>query len=81
MPKRVPGLRHAGRPPEGRGDELLPQPRLPGPDASACSSHFAGRGAMDIEGLGESMAAPLLNARPREDVGDIYSLTKEQLPS
>ncbi len=41
--------------------------------------HFASRGAMDIEGLGESMAQQLLESKLVEDIGDVYSLTKEQL--
>jgi DNA ligase (NAD+) len=49
--------------------------------------HFAGRGAMDIEGLGESLAAQLLEKRNVNgaerrlinDVADLYSLTKEDL--
>jgi len=47
-------------------------------------THFASRGAMDIEGLGESMAYQLLNARVEgeplvDDIGDVYSLTKDKL--
>jgi DNA ligase (NAD+) len=41
--------------------------------------HFASRGAMDIEGLGESMAAQLLENKLVEDIGDVYSLTQERL--
>jgi DNA ligase (NAD+) len=41
--------------------------------------HFASRGAMDIEGLGESMAAQLLESGLVKDVADVYSLTTEQL--
>ena len=44
-------------------------------------THFAGRGAMDIEGLGESLASQLLNAGLVEDVADIYYLSKDQLLS
>jgi len=49
---------------------------------------FASRGAMDIRGIGESMAATLLkenvvkdgdNYRPVKDVSDIYYIDKEQL--
>jgi len=42
-------------------------------------THFAGRGAMDIEGLGEALARQLVDAGLVDDVGDIYSLRKEQL--
>jgi DNA ligase (NAD+) len=41
--------------------------------------HFAGRGAMDIEGLGERMAWTLFEERLVEDFADIYTLTKEAL--
>jgi DNA ligase (NAD+) len=34
---------------------------------------------MDIEGLGESMAYQLMNAKLVEDAGDLYKLTKEDL--
>jgi DNA ligase (NAD+) len=41
--------------------------------------HFAGRGAMDIEGLGESLAAELLRRGLVKDLADVYYLTKAQL--
>ncbi len=41
--------------------------------------HFASRGAMDIRGLGEATVQQLLEAGPVQDVGDLYSLTTEQL--
>ncbi len=41
--------------------------------------HFASRGAMDIEGLGEKVSAQLFDARLIADPADIYFLTKEQL--
>lgn len=40
---------------------------------------FTSRGAMDIRGIGESMAATLLREGLVKDVGDLYSLTREQL--
>ncbi|WP_322796470.1 NAD-dependent DNA ligase LigA [Tepidiforma sp.] len=43
--------------------------------------HFASRGAMDIEGLGEKMAVALYQSGLVENVGDLYDLTKEQLLS
>jgi DNA ligase (NAD+) len=39
--------------------------------------HFASRGAMDIEGLGEKLATQLCERGLVVDVADIYSLTKE----
>ncbi len=41
--------------------------------------HFASRGAMDIRGIGESMAATLLESGLVKDAADIYELTKEEL--
>jgi len=40
--------------------------------------HFAGRGAMDIEGLGEKMAVLLFNEGLVHDVADIYALNAEE---
>jgi DNA ligase (NAD+) len=36
--------------------------------------HFVGRGAMDIEGIGEKLAQALIDARLVKDVADIYRL-------
>ena len=41
--------------------------------------HFASRDAMDIEGLGESLAEQLYGAGLLKDAADIYLLRKEQL--
>jgi len=41
--------------------------------------HFASRGAMDIEGLGESVVGELLDKKLVKDLADIYFLKKEQL--
>lgn len=41
--------------------------------------HFAHRGAMDIEGLGESMVGQLVDAGLVKDISGIYDLTREQL--
>ena len=41
--------------------------------------YFASRGGMDIEGLGERTILSLSDLEFVEDVGDIYSLTEEQL--
>jgi DNA ligase (NAD+) len=41
--------------------------------------HFASRGAMDIEGLGEAMVEQLVRHGLIADASDIYSLTNEQL--
>ena len=41
--------------------------------------HFASRGGMDIEGLGERTVFALSDAGHVSDVGDLYSLTVDQL--
>ena len=41
--------------------------------------HFVGRGSMDIEGLGEKLALALIEAGLVHDIGDVYSITQEQL--
>ncbi|MEO5718377.1 MAG: NAD-dependent DNA ligase LigA [Chthoniobacterales bacterium] len=41
--------------------------------------HFASRGAMDIEGLGEAMVEQLVSKEFVRQVSDIYRLTSEQL--
>jgi DNA ligase (NAD+) len=41
--------------------------------------HFASRGAMDIEGLGEAMVEQLVRHGLIADASDIYGLTNEQL--
>lgn len=41
--------------------------------------HFASKGALDIEGMGEKNVLALLDAKLISDTADIYALTKEQL--
>ncbi|HEX2475566.1 MAG TPA: NAD-dependent DNA ligase LigA, partial [Lacipirellulaceae bacterium] len=41
--------------------------------------YFAGRSAMDIEGLGEKLAYQLVESGLVRDFGDLYDLTEEQL--
>ncbi len=41
--------------------------------------HFAGRGAMDIEGLGEALVDQLVSAGLVHDAADLYALTVPQL--
>ncbi len=44
-------------------------------------AHFASRGALDIEGLGEKMVTNLVESRLIADPADLFFLTKEQLVS
>jgi len=41
--------------------------------------HFASRGALDIEGMGEKNVAALVDAKLVHDLADMYALTKEQV--
>ncbi|MBN2414548.1 NAD-dependent DNA ligase LigA [bacterium] len=41
--------------------------------------HFSSRGAMDIEGLGESLVQALVDEKMVHDIGDIYSLRADDL--
>ena len=43
--------------------------------------HFASRGAMNIEGLGESLIAQVIEQGLVRDYADVYALTAEQLAS
>jgi len=43
--------------------------------------HFASRGAMNIEGLGESLVAQLISGGLVRDYADVYHLTADQLAS
>ena len=43
--------------------------------------HWASRGALDIEGMGEELIAKLIDAGLLHDVADFYQLTFEQLES
>jgi DNA ligase (NAD+) len=68
-----------------------PIERLPGEAASYCTNvdcpsrlreslfHFAGRGAMDIEGLGYKTARMLLDRGLVKDLADVYRLQAEDL--
>jgi DNA ligase (NAD+) len=57
--------------------------RCPNPSCPAQTQrriqHFAQRGAMDIEGMGESLIEQLVTANLVKDPADLYQLTLEQL--
>jgi len=68
-----------------------PLVRTPGEAATFCTNadcpaqrarrieHFASRGGMDIENLGERRVVQLIDAGLLRDAGDVYSLTYERL--
>ncbi len=70
-----------------------PVVRLPGEAAHRCSNpncpaqikesirHFASKGAMDIEGMGEKLINQLVDKGLIKDYGDLYRLSRETLAS
>ena len=64
--------------PEGEADTRCVEPACPF-QRDQRVIYFAGRGAMDIEGLGENTVFQLSDAGLLTDAGDIYSLTRDQL--
>ena len=63
---------------EGESDTFCTNFDCPGQRIQRIA-HFASRGAMDIEGLGEQRVIQLDRARLITDAGDLYSLTEEDL--
>ncbi|MCW1969215.1 MAG: NAD-dependent DNA ligase LigA, partial [Anaerolineae bacterium] len=63
---------------EGEVAFYCPNPDCPG-KLDRAIEHFVGRGAMDIEGLGEKIVAQLIDAELIADVADLYALEKSQL--
>ncbi|MEX0991470.1 MAG: NAD-dependent DNA ligase LigA [Actinomycetota bacterium] len=64
---------------EGAADYRCPNRRGCPMQGEEALFHFASRGAMDIEGLGFKTLTALRDRGLLEDVGDIYTLTAEQL--
>jgi DNA ligase (NAD+) len=63
---------------EGEAEHRCVEPACPY-QRDARIIHFASRGAMDIEGLGERTVFQLSDAGLVRDAADVYSLSKEQL--
>jgi DNA ligase (NAD+) len=78
MPKRCPACGGEVVRPEGEAMSYCVNPSCPA-QAFRWLTHFASRGAMDIEGLGEQWAAVLLERGLVEDPADVFFLTREQL--
>jgi DNA ligase (NAD+) len=79
MPKNCPSCGTPLVRPEGEAEWRCPN-QAGCPDQSVeWLFHFAGRGAMDIEGLGYMTGMALLNEGFIRDPADIYRLTDEQL--
>ncbi len=63
---------------EGEVAIYCPNPDCPG-KLDRAIAHYVGRGAMDIDGLGEKIVAQLIDAELVADVADIYTLDKPAL--
>lgn len=63
---------------EGEVAIYCPNPDCPG-KLDRAIAHYVGRGAMDIDGLGEKIVAQLIEAGLVADVADIYTLDKSGL--
>jgi DNA ligase (NAD+) len=64
--------------PEGEAVVRCPNPICPRKIEQQIE-HFASRGAMDIEGLGEKQCEQLTSSGLVKDVADLYTITAEQL--
>ena len=63
---------------EGESDTLCVNVDCPAQRAGRIE-HFCSRGAMDIEGFGEQRAELFTSSGLIDDIGDIYTLTEQQL--
>jgi DNA ligase (NAD+) len=78
FPTECPVCGHALVRPDGEADTRCPNISCPARVAGTIE-HFASRGAMDIEGLGEQRVRLFCQMGLVADVADVYSLTAEQL--
>ena len=78
MPARCPRCDAEVLRPEGDAVTYCPNPACPA-QAVRLIEHFASRGAMDIEGLGERLAVVLYDTGLVHDPGDLYSLMADQV--
>jgi len=78
MPERCPVCDTPVVRPEGEVMSYCPNRACPA-QIFRLLCHFAGRGAMDIEGLGEALADQLLKTGLVRDVADVYYLKKDDL--
>ncbi len=80
MPSECPDCRAPTARPEGEAMTYCFNTACPAQFARLFM-HFVSRGAMDIEGMGERLALAVIDAGLVKDVGDLYSITGEQLLS
>ena len=78
MPSECPVCGTAVVRPEGEAMHRCPNLSCPSQSSEALK-HFVSRGAMDMEGVGESLCESLLESGLVKDPADLYSLTKDDL--
>ncbi len=78
FPKACPACQSPLVRPEGEAHNFCQNPVCPA-QQQARIEHFASRGAMDIEGMGESRVALFLEHDFIADAGDIYSMPWDQI--
>ncbi len=78
FPTTCPSCGHPLLRAEGEAQHLCRNPECP-QKRWATVSHFASRGAMDIDGLGEQQIASFLELGLLHDLGDIYSLDFDRI--
>ena len=78
MPASCPVCGHEVVKPEGEAQHRCVNAACPA-QALERIKHFASRDAMDIDGLGEKLCESLFRSGLVRDVGDLYSLRKEDL--
>ena len=77
MPKKCPECNTPLVRPEGEADTRCPNTVSCPAQRREAVFHFAGRGALDIDGLGYETAIALLENDRLRDVGDVFHLTAE----
>ena len=65
---------------EGEAMAYCPNTRCPAQRLEKLK-HFAGRGAMDVQGLGQQTIEKMVDLNLVEDAADLYALTPEQISS
>ena len=78
MPERCPSCNGPVSRPEGEAATRCTNTRCPA-QLKERLRYFAGRGQMDIEGLGVQLVNQLVDAGLVDDIADIYSLTQVQV--
>jgi DNA ligase (NAD+) len=77
MPKKCPECKTELVRPEGEADTRCPNTVSCPAQLREAIFHFAGRGALDIDGLGYETATMLLEQGRLQDIGDVFHLSAE----